>query len=292
MGAAAGMVPDDRVLRSTRLLSGFIAPFLIGAFVLLYGFPSDTGRLFAWTITPTLTPMVLASAYLGGFYFFIRALWEPRWASLRLGLVAVAVFATLLGVATVVHWDRFNHAHVAFWLWAGLYFTAPFLVVGAYVANRAWSAPPQPSEPRLGRVAQLVVAVFGAAALITGLTMFIVPVLIIPIWPWALTPLTCRVVGAIFCLGCAGIGAALDPRWIALRLMTQVEVVMVTLILIAALRAPGDFYPGRPLTWLLLAGFLALLAGSAYLWLVQEIAPKRHTHDTNETPTTTGGEER
>ena len=61
------IVRDDRVLASTRALALFVAPFLIVAFVLLYGFPADTRRLFAWTIHPTMTPMLLASAYLGGF---------------------------------------------------------------------------------------------------------------------------------------------------------------------------------------------------------------------------------
>jgi hypothetical protein len=273
--AAAPAVPDDRVLRSTRALSAFIAPFLIVAFVVLYGFPDQTERLFAWTIHPTMTPMVLASAYLGGFYFFVRALWESRWASLRLGLSSVALFATLLGIATVIHWDKFNHQHFAFWLWAGLYFTAPFLVAGAYLANRRYAAPQRPDEATLGRVGQWVVGMVGIAALATGVTMFVAPPVMIAIWPWGLTPLTCRVVGAIFCLGAAGIGTLMDPRWVTIRLMMQVESLMIALMLIAAVRAPAEFATDRPLTWLMLVGFLGVLVGSAYVWYRQEIGPRR-----------------
>ena len=69
---------DDRVLAYTRVLSLVIVPFLLVAFVLLYLFPGDTKRLFAWTINPTMTPMVLASAYLGGAYFFVRVLRASR----------------------------------------------------------------------------------------------------------------------------------------------------------------------------------------------------------------------
>jgi hypothetical protein len=267
--------PDDRVLRATKALSGFIAPFLIVAFVVLYGFPTQTERLFAWTIHPTMTPMVLASAYLGGFYFFIRALWEPRWAALRLGMLSVALFATLLGVATIMHWDKFNHRHFAFWLWAGLYFTAPILVVLAYLANRRYAAEPLPDEPRLGPVSRWVVGLVGLAALATGITMFLDPPLMIAIWPWMLTPLTCRVVGAIFCLGTAGIGTLVDARWVAIRLMVQVEAVMIALILVAVLRAPGEFATARPLTWLMLTGFIGVLLGSGYLWYAHEVAPRR-----------------
>lgn len=273
--AAAPGVPDDRVLRSTRALSAFIAPFLIIAFVVLYGFPDQTERLFAWTIHPTMTPMVLASAYLGGFYFFVRAVWESRWATLRLGLLSVALFATLLGITTVIHWDKFNHQHFAFWLWAGLYFTAPFLVVGAYLANRRYEAPPRLDEARVGPVSRWVVGMVGLAALATGVTMFLAPSMMIAIWPWVLTPLTCRVVGAIFCLGAAGIGTLVDPRWVTIRMMLQVESLMVALMLLAALRASAEFATDRPLTWLMLVGFVGVLVGSASVWYAQEIAPRR-----------------
>jgi hypothetical protein len=273
---AGALVPeDDRVLRATRFLSAFIAPFLIVAFVVLYGFPSQTDRLFAWTIHPTMTPMVLASAYIGGFYFFVRALWATRWATLRLGLLSVALFASLLGVATIVHWDRFNHQHFAFWLWAGLYFTAPFLVVLAYLANRRVASRPLLDEPRLGRVSRWVVGLVGLGALATGVTMFLAPSAMIAVWPWALTTLTCRVVGAVFCLGAAGIGTFFDARWIAIRLMIQVEALMIALMLIAAVRAAGEFATGRPLTWLMLGGFVGVLLGSAYLWYAHELAPRR-----------------
>ena len=116
--------------------------------LVLYLFPGDTKRLFAWTINPTMTAMVLASAYLGGAYFFVRVLFEPRWNVVKTGFLSVALFASLLGVATVLHWDRFNHRHVAFWLWAGLYLTAPILVFGGWLANQRFAAPARVDERR------------------------------------------------------------------------------------------------------------------------------------------------
>lgn len=257
---------DDRVLPATRVLAFVLVPILVTAFVILYGFPADTGRLFAWTIRPTLTPMVLASAYLGGAWFFVRVTRERRWARVGAGLLSVTLFATLLGVATVVHWDRFNHGHVAFWLWATLYLVAPFLVLAAWVANTQVAATPRPDELRLGPGARVVVAAGGGLALAQGLLMFAFPSLVIPVWPWLLTPLTCRVVGAVFCLGSAGLVVLRDSRWVRLRLMVEVEVVMLTLILVGAVRARADLYADRPLTWLLLAGFAATLVASLVLW--------------------------
>ncbi|HEX7211056.1 MAG TPA: hypothetical protein VF241_09075, partial [Propionibacteriaceae bacterium] len=111
-----------------------IVPFLLGAFTILYVFPMDTARLFAWPIKPTMTSMVLASAYFGGAYFFVRVLFDRRWNVIKIGFVSVTLFASPLGVATVMHWRVFNHRHVTFWLWAALYFTTPFLVFGAWLA--------------------------------------------------------------------------------------------------------------------------------------------------------------
>ncbi|GAA2155066.1 hypothetical protein FHX52_1425 [Humibacillus xanthopallidus] len=259
-------VRDDRVLPATRVLAVVLVPILVAAFVILYGFPADTGRLFAWTISPQLTPMVLASAYLGGAWFFVRVARERRWAAVGAGFLAVCLFATLLGIATVLHWDRFNHGHVAFWLWATLYFVAPVLVLGAWLANSRVAAPPRPDERRIGPVARVVIATGGGLALVQGLVLFASPSLMIPLWPWQLTPLTCRVVGAIFCLGSAGLVVIGDPRWERLRLLVEIATVMLTLMLVGGLRARGDLHTDRLLTWLLVVGFVGALLGSLYLW--------------------------
>ena len=102
--------------------------------------------------------------------------------------------------------------------------------------------------------------------------MFVAPSQVIPIWPWMLTPLTCRVVGAIFCLGerrpcCAG-GFQMDHTPAAA----------------SGGGADGHTHPGRgrasekpsstpagPFTWVLLGGFVAILLGSSFLWYTMEI---------------------
>jgi hypothetical protein len=257
---------DDRVLPTTRWLSAFITPFLLVAFVLLYGFPGDTARLWAWPIRPTMSSMVLASAYLGGAWFFLRVLRERRWAAVGDGLVAVTAFATLLAIATVLHWDRFSHGSLAFWIWAGLYAVAPFLVAGAWWRNQRTAAAPEVDELRLPPAARWGVAAFGIGGLAMGAVMFASPATMIPRWPWLLTPLTCRVLGAVLVLAGAAAGAVRDPRWVRIRLLLEVEVVMLVLMLVAAFRARDELIAGRPLGWLLLGGAAVALTGSAALW--------------------------
>jgi hypothetical protein len=104
--------------------------------------------------------------------------------------------------------------------------------------------------------------------------MFLAPSTMIGLWPWPLTPLTCRVIGAVFCLGSAGLGAWRDPRWSTIRLMLQVEVLMLLLMVGAAVRARDEMIAGRALTWPLLVGVPLTLAGSVYLLARYERSPR------------------
>jgi hypothetical protein len=187
------------------------------------------------------------------------------------------VFASLLGVATVTHWEVFNHRHVTFWVWATLYFTTPFLVFAAWLANRRVAGVPAADELRLSLVARWMVGVIGVLALIQGLVMFVAPGLVAPFWPWSVTELSCRVIGAIFCLGSAGFVVFIDPRWSTVRLLFQVEMIMVTLMLVAALRAVPELDPHKALTWLLGGGFIVILVGTVYLSVVMTARARRRS---------------
>src|SRR6266849_3115994 len=76
---SSGLTHDDRILPETRWLAALIIPFLVVAFIILYFWPNDTDKLFAWTIKPTMTSMMLAAAYLGGIFFFTCAILAKQW---------------------------------------------------------------------------------------------------------------------------------------------------------------------------------------------------------------------
>ena len=77
----------------------------------------------------------------------------------------------------------------------------------------------------------------GVAALVTSAFLFLAPSAAIRIWPWTLTLLTARVMGAIFVLGGAGLGAFWDRRWSSARILFQVAGFMFVLIAVAVVRA-------------------------------------------------------
>lgn len=264
----APALPTDRVLPATRILSIAIIPFLVAAFVLLYFWPSadDTGRLFAWRIIPPFTAMVLAAVYLGGAYFFFRAARARYWHTISAGFLSVGLFASLMGIATILHWGLFIHGNVAFWLWAILYFTTPFLVFAVWWRNHGEEPPTATGDLLVPTSAARLIGLAGVLAAVASVVLFLFPRLAIDIWPWTLTPLTAQVMGAIFALGAVGIAAFHHRRWSGMQILLQVEGLMLALIAVAALRARDDFAPSRPLTWVFAVGFVALAAGSAILY--------------------------
>lgn len=261
---------DDRVLPLTRAVAWFIVPFLLVGFAVLWPVPTDTDAVFAWRIAPTLTAMILGAAYLGGAYFFVRAARAAQWHTIKGGFLPVVVFATLLGIATLIHWDRFHHRHLAFWLWTGLYFTTPFLVAWVYWSNRRHDTATGDAEPQLPLNAARIIGGVGALAVLTGLFLFMAPATAIRIWPWQLTPLTARVMGAVFCLGLAGIGALADRRWTSARIPLQVALVMLVFILLGGIRAEAELASAKALTWAFVVGFALLTIAVATLYVRME----------------------
>ncbi len=265
---SSGLMHDDRILPETRWLAALIIPFLVVAFIILYFWPNDTDKLFAWTIKPTMTPMMLAAAYFGGIYFFTRAILAEQWHLVKVGFLPVTAFASLLGIATILHWDRFNHSHISFYTWATLYFTTPFLVIAVWLRNRTTDrGTVEPDELIIPPVIRLFIGIIGLITLAVSLLLFLQPNLMIRQWPWMLTPLTARVVGAMFALpGIVGLGIAAEKRWSAARIILEAQAFSIAMILIAAARAWSDFAQSNAVTWLFIGGLSFLLVSIAALY--------------------------
>lgn len=228
---------DDGIRPLTKAVAVLVLPFLAAAVVLLYGFPADTERLFAWTIQPPLTAMVLGAAYAGGIWFFLQVLRQDRWHRVRHGFPAVVLFATLLAIATVLHWDRFHFGHISFITWATLYLVSPVLLLGVLVVNwRADRGRPDAVDTMIPRPVRILLVIFGAVSLATGLVLFVNPAVAIGSWAWELTPLTARVVGTVLTLpGTVHIWLLVDSRWSAFRWIFQAQMVSLVLLNLAVI---------------------------------------------------------
>jgi hypothetical protein len=121
-----------------------------------------------------------------------------------------------------------------------------------------------------------------------GVALLAAPARVAGSWPWALTPLAGRAIGAWFiALGFAA-GLARHERDLARLRVAAVTYVVFGLLQAGALvRFRGDVDWTRPATWLYVAVLAALTATGAYGWL--RSTPRRHPRDrTGEHPRSIG----
>lgn len=271
IGLESGRPRDDRILPLTRLVGAIIAPVLLGAFIILWGMPDRTTELFAWTIRPDMTPLVMGAGYGTGVYFFYRVVTVGEWHRVAPVFPGIAVFTWFMAAATALHWANFNHDHVSFWLWAFLYVVSPFLIPALWVLNRRTTPAERSGGKRaVPRPIRRLGGVSGVAIVSLSVVLFLVPEVMIAAWPWNVSPLTTRILlGWFALLGTVNLVAAFEPRWSGWHLPVQTQILGLGLVVLGAVRAFTDFDATSPYTWAVLAGMSAYLLGATgfYVWM-------------------------
>lgn len=236
------------ILGSTRVVAALIIPFLVAAFVILYLLPDSTDRLFAWTIMPRMSALLMGAGYASGIYFFTRVLRVPRWHWIGRAFLPLTVFVSWLELVTLLHWDRFHHGHIAFVAWTAIYTLTPLVLPALWLRNRG----ADPGTPDVGDVivpfrVRTLMALVGAVELAVAMSMFLLPMRVIDLWPWMLTPPSARAIGAWFVLhGAVGVALAGESRWSGMRIMLHTQMIALALILVAVVRAWSEFNATNP----------------------------------------------
>ena len=179
-------------------------------------------------------------------------------------------FTTLTLIATLLHRDRFHLRS------ADLLARPPPGSGSASTrrSRRSWrsrsptnSAPPartrrasRPSRPG----SRLLLGAQGAALLLLGAALFLAPQRAAPLWPWSLTALTARAIGAWLAgLGVAAAQATWENDWTRVRVVMFSEALFGLLQVVALVRYPDVVAWGGTGTWL----YLALLIGTLAIGL-------------------------
>jgi hypothetical protein len=139
-----------------------------------------------------MSAMLLGAGYLGDIVFFWQVARGVRWSAVTVGFPAVTTFAALMGIATILHWDRFTQGSLAFSVWAILYFVTPLLVPLAWVRNRATDPGTQLGDLKISAIAKRLFLGSGGMTLLIGAALLLFPSLMASVWAWTLTPLTAR----------------------------------------------------------------------------------------------------
>ncbi len=176
----------------------------------------QTATSFAWTIQSSITAAFLGAGYLASFLLEFLAYREKTWVNARIAVPSVFLFTTLTLVATLLHLDKFHlnstifSAMVAAYLWLAIYIAVPIamLILLIYQIRLQGSTPKR--KATLYTWMRFVLAAQGTIMLVAGTVLFLSPSTASTFWPWALTPLTSRAIGAWL----IGIGViALHMTW-------------------------------------------------------------------------------
>src|SRR4051794_4974266 len=220
----------------TRWLAALVLLFLADAAQLLLLLPDQTGELFAWPIQPAVNAGILASAYVGGSYFFIRVLTRTPWHLVAYGFAPVIVFVWFAGVATLLHLDRLSGGTMPRGTWIAVYVGAPLLVPAIFLQNRARFGPP-PVGPRLGGGVRVALGASGSAMIALAIVAFVAPEAAIDVLPWPATLLTMRVLATVCALyGTVGVAVALRPDAAGSRIPLEAQMIGLVVALIAIAR--------------------------------------------------------
>ncbi|HVN13988.1 MAG TPA: hypothetical protein VMT69_18000 [Kineosporiaceae bacterium] len=268
MVVESGTGTDAPVLRATRALLAVFGVLTFLAVAALFVRPDTTDRFFAWTIQPPVTAAFLGAAYAAGCTLVVLSLRASVWVNARAALVTILVFTALTLWATLVHRDRFHFgddkvvARGAAWFWLVVYVVVPVALAGVLVLQARTSGADAPRGRPLPRWLAAALAVEGAMMLIIGLSLFVRPGLV-TVWPWFLTALTSRAIGAwLIAFGVAAVAALVENDLSRLRASAVAYLVFAVAELVVVLRFAHTLRWDATSTWVYLA-FLILVAGTA-----------------------------
>jgi hypothetical protein len=263
---------DDGILLFTRVVAAVVTAILVTAWIVLYLWPEQTDRRFAWTVAPTMTPMLMGAGYGSAALFWARVTAGRRWHTLGVGFLPTTLFTWMLLSATLLHWDKFHHGTGAFRLWLWVYIVTPIAVPAVWAWNRRRDPRDlDASDPPFPNLVVAALIASGIVMLAIAAWLFLFPSSAIGVWPWALTPLTARTVAAFVALpGVAWLTIAADSRWSATKAVVATLALGLVLLLVAVARAWSEFDTSRPLTWAYVGGLVGTLAALGVWYAAME----------------------
>jgi hypothetical protein len=255
------------------LLAASILVFLAG--IQLFILTENTDRYFAWTIDPPLTAAALGGAYWASSIMELSASRQPTWARARIALPAVLLFTTLTCVTTILHLDRFHLGNgfaaptqLVTWVWIAVYALVPVLMSILLVLQLRTAGVDEPRRNPLPPWLRVVLGLHAAVLLAFGFALLVAPSATLSLWPWTLTPLTARIIGAwLLSLGLAAAHANAENDWGRATVATHSYVLLGILEFVALLRYPNSVDWARPAAALYVLFLASVLLVGIYGWV-------------------------
>jgi hypothetical protein len=201
---------------------------------------------FTWTIGTDASARALAVMYANALILAVVALRRPDWASARVVMVLITVFALAATALTLFHLDPFlEHPwyHLVYWLggYAVLVATAPAVLL---LQERAHGGR-LPVVVPLSRLQRATAAVAALAMGAVALVLILAPSALDGLWPWELSPLVAGLLGVWLGAFAAAYAWALwDGDWSRCRPLFVAAPLTGLLLALVPVTHAGDLHGG------------------------------------------------
>jgi hypothetical protein len=229
--------------------------------------PANTKTNFAWPIQPVVMAAVLGGFYITSAPLFVLPLLAKRWEMIRVMILPTALFSTAQLVATFLHWDRFSVGTIPFYVWFASYLLPPPIFVSAYLRHQRQAASrPAASDDPLPVWLSWLLVICGSGLTIGAILVFIFPALLIPVFPWQLTPLTARSLCAwLMAVGTIMLSMSRENDRTRTRLATPMFILLLPALLVQMIRYADEVNWSNPVLWLSLILFAVIGFCGLYL---------------------------
>jgi hypothetical protein len=269
-GQGSAVRPTTAGMRRMLLIASLLV-FIVG--IQLFILSEHTERFFAWPIQPPLTAAFLGAAYWASFAMEFLAARKHVWGYARIAVPAVLIFTGLTLVVTLLHLDKFSLGHPttitrgAAWGWLIVYLVVPPLMAVLLIRQLRMPGVDPPRLSPLPGWVRAVLILHTAIMVPLGLALLLAPGATIGLWPWTLTTLTGRAIGAwSLALGIAAAQAYWENDWAHVQVATMSYTVFGAFALLALARYPGTVDWSKPQAWIYGVFLATVLVIGTYGW--------------------------
>jgi predicted outer membrane lipoprotein len=271
-----------RTLPITRIMLAVAGVLVLAVGFALYVLTTQTDRYFAWTVGSLLTAAFLGGSYWSAAVLELISARRRLWVNSRPSIPAVTIFTFLTLIVTLMHADKFHFnaplliTRAGTWFWLVVYISVPVILTILFILQlRVPGDDPPRRYPLAGWVRPLQITL-AALFLLLGAALLITPLSVAPFWPWPLTPLTGRAVGAwLVGIGIAAGQAAWENDKLCVRAVMASFIAFALLQFLALARYRNELAWSSPSAWLYIVILLLLGLTGLYEYLAARSLPTK-----------------
>jgi hypothetical protein len=233
-------------------------------------FSESTPAYWAWEIRPEMSAVWVGGSYAFGAIAITVMLFTGRWRGVVVPVAATWTFSIVTLAATLLHQDRFFLGTLNYYVWLAIYLLLPVVLPLIWWLNRERDPGTLPDEALIPRAISMSAAALGGVVGLVSLLMVFSPSAGAGFWPWQLTPLMSRVIGAWLLFIATGLLCLLfERRVMAYRPYLLPAAMWFAVLFIASFFHLDnfDFSSARAWVWFGVAGGASVAALAGYLYL-------------------------